>query len=178
MPHLTFNGKRLQANGLTFTMRDPFIDWYLPSQNELISIRINLANEGVGDLSFGTYWSSTENTYNSAVQQSSGSGSPQPKGNVYKVRASRTFSASIDAYSLRDRGPAGGWIYFIDGTGTVYYEAAPYDLTSSVWSNITNVLIGGTGSTTGTGQANTTLIINQSGHTNSAAKLCDDLIIQ
>jgi hypothetical protein len=46
--------------------------------------------------------------------------------------------------------------------------------TSCAWSNITNILIGTTGTSIGTGLANTTAIIGQSGHTDSAAKVCHD----
>ena len=42
------------------------------------------------------------------------------------------------------------------------------------WSNITDILIGTTDTSIGTGLANTMAIIGQSGHTNSAAKVCDD----
>lgn len=42
------------------------------------------------------------------------------------------------------------------------------------WSNITTVLIGNTDTSIGAGLANTNAIIGQSGHTNSAAKVCDD----
>ncbi|MDD3655525.1 MAG: Ig-like domain-containing protein [Atribacterota bacterium] len=42
------------------------------------------------------------------------------------------------------------------------------------WSNITDILIGTTDTAIGTGLANTASIIGQSGHTNSAAKVCDD----
>lgn len=42
------------------------------------------------------------------------------------------------------------------------------------WSNITTTLIGSTDISIGSGQANTAAIIGQSGHTNSAAKVCDD----
>ena len=47
------------------------------------------------------------------------------------------------------------------------------DLGTSVWSNVTDVLVG-TSKTDG--QANTIAIINQLGHISSAAKLCDDFI--
>ena len=46
--------------------------------------------------------------------------------------------------------------------------------TSCAWSNIPNILIGTTGTSIGTGLANTTAIIGQSGHTDSAAKVCHD----
>jgi len=44
-------------------------------------------------------------------------------------------------YNLGD-GPSGGWIYLI--SGNIYYEAAPNDLGTSVWSNVNNALIGTT----------------------------------
>jgi hypothetical protein len=45
--------------------------------------------------------------------------------------------------------------------------------TSSVWSNIDNVVIGSTAGTTWDGSSNTTAIITQSGATTGAAFLCD-----
>jgi len=56
--------------------------------------------------------------------------------------------------------------------------AATVDQSSgSAWSNIVDVAIGSTaqGQAIGTGQANTTAIVSQSGCTSGAAKLCDDL---
>lgn len=43
------------------------------------------------------------------------------------------------------------------------------------WSNITNTLVGTTGTALGTGQANTTAIVGQGGCTSGAAWLCNDL---
>jgi hypothetical protein len=43
------------------------------------------------------------------------------------------------------------------------------------WSNITNTLVGTTGTAIGTGQANTTAIVGQGGCTSGAAYLCDHL---
>jgi hypothetical protein len=43
------------------------------------------------------------------------------------------------------------------------------------WSNITNTLVGTTGTAIGTGQANTTAIVGQGGCTSGAAYLCDQL---
>jgi hypothetical protein len=90
------------------------------------------------------------------------------------THACRKFS-SVTTYNLRDVGPAGGFIFWKSGDD--YLEASPADQVSgNVWSNITNLTVG-TGTAIGTGQANTTAIIGQIGHTTSAAKLCDDLII-
>jgi hypothetical protein len=46
--------------------------------------------------------------------------------------------------------------------------------TSQAWSNVTGTAIGVTAQSTWNGLANSTAIIAQSGHTNSAAKLCLD----
>jgi hypothetical protein len=43
------------------------------------------------------------------------------------------------------------------------------------WSNISNTLVGTTGTAIGTGQANTTAIVGQDGCTSGAAWLCNDL---
>ena len=45
---------------------------------------------------------------------------------------------------------------------------------ASVWSNVDNIQIGVTAQSTIDGNTNTLAIINQSGHTNSAAKICYD----
>ena len=82
-------------------------------------------------------------------------------------------------YVIGDTGPAGGKIFYDKGNdigGWRYLEAAPNDQGVSIWSNIPDQL-GTTGTNIGTGQANTTAIIGQTGHTESAAKLCDDLVL-
>jgi uncharacterized protein (TIGR02145 family) len=101
------------------------------------------------------------------------------KGNGYGVRACRSFISSTN-YNIRDLGPAGGYIFIktdnLNGTFT-YYELAPSDCETHRFSNLYNPSdYLGTGSAIGTGQANTLAIIGQAGHTDSAAKLCDDLV--
>ena len=91
-----------------------------------------------------------------------------------------TITVALHIYVLRDAGPAGGLIFYDKGSssdGWRYLEAAPVDQVSQAWSNITNVLIGSTGTAIGTGKTNTAAIIAQAGHTTSAAKLCDDLAL-
>lgn len=81
-------------------------------------------------------------------------------------------------YNLREKGPGGGWIFYInpnwENDGWKYMEAAPADLSSSeVWSNVTTAIgVTAQGTAIGTGLSNTTAIIIQAGHTNSAALLC------
>jgi len=79
-------------------------------------------------------------------------------------------------YEVGDTGPAGGIIFWVDGSNCL--EVSPSNLSDdSPWSNITDALAGASGTAIGTGQANTTAIIGQSGHISSAAKLCDDFVL-
>ena len=147
-------------------------DWFLPSKDEFTEIKNELISYSIGNFTEPTYWTSTEISEYLAWTDGTGD-----HGNTFKtasiaVRAIRAFT-SVTSYSLRDIGPAGGWIFYKDGDN--YLEAASSDLSYSAWSNISDQLIGTTGSAIGTGSDNTTAIISQSGHTNSAAKLCSDL---
>ena len=89
-------------------------------------------------------------------------------------------------YNLRDLGPAGGLIFYINpnylNDGWTYLEAYPQNITptgdtTAKWSNVTTI-IGTTGTSVGTGSGNTWSIVNQSGYTGtSAAKYCTQLSI-
>lgn len=163
---------------------DPLTDWYLPSRDELAAMKTQLYDEGVGNMLAYGYWSSSEFNALQADSYQAPMGSlvyaNYEKESVLNIRACRSFIDTSGTYSLRDSGPSGGWIFHItdnlNGTST-YYEAAPTDIAEAAWSNITNAAIGTTGTAIGTGQANTTAIINQVGHTASAAKSCDDSVI-
>lgn len=156
-------------------------DWFLPSKDELAAMYTNLHLEGVGDFSTSDpykYWTSFEFGPISAYEQrfDNGDQGTSGKSNSFMVRACRSFTAFEGAYSLRDTGPAGGLIFYIDGI--TYYEAAPSDQsTGKIWSNIDDSEVGTTSADVGEGQNNTNKIIAQDGHTDSAAKLCDDLDI-
>ena len=155
-----------------------FSDWFLPSKDELNLMYENLHVEGVGGFGDVPYWSSSEfNSSNSYyVIFSDGGSSPFGKANIFNVRACRTFTAESKKYSLREIGPGGGLIFYIDGT--TFYEATAADLSSGyAWSNITDAEIGTTGTAIGTGITNTAAIIAQAGHTDSAAKLCNDYTV-
>ena len=167
-----------------YAVNTDYDDWFLPSKDELAAMQTNLHLEGVGGFSNERYWSSTEDSIdypatNAHFQDfTDGQQYCDNKMFTWYVRACRSFIAGVGVYSLRDIGPAGGLIFYIDGAGTTYYEAAPTDQSAGcIWSNIINIEIGVTaqGTAIGTGQANTTAIINQAGHTDSAAKLCNDM---
>ncbi len=99
-----------------------------------------------------------------------------------------TYDNSI-AYNLRDRGPAGGWIFYINPNyktdGWRYLEAAPAstEWTNILWSTPT-ALIGTTAgdpprlAAIGTGKSNTAAIVawlNANGQTGRAAQICKNL---
>ena len=77
-------------------------------------------------------------------------------------------------YTIGDTGPSGvGIVFYVSDGGLHGYEVAPVDQsTSSEWSNNATTLTGTTGTAIGTGFLNTDAIINQSGHTISAAQIC------
>lgn len=158
-------------------------DWYLPSKDELNQMYVNLKLNGIGDFSGDFYWASSENNATTAWTQyfTNGFQNPHNKHDAgpRSARACRNFISS-SIYSLGDYGEA-GWVFYSvnngDGTFT-YYEAAPFDHASALftdWSNITALAIGTTGTAIGTGQQNTLDIIGQVGHTDSVAKFCDDV---
>ncbi len=69
----------------------------------------------------------------------------------------------------------GGVVFWVDNTGQHGLIISMIDLsTSQIWSNISNQEIGSSAQSDWDGNSNTSAIINQSGHSNSAAKLCTD----
>lgn len=71
----------------------------------------------------------------------------------------------------------GGVIFhrYLDGDTQNYLVVGLSNLSSSqTWSNVTSALIGATAQSTWDGLSNSTAIVNQSGQTSSAAKLCLD----
>lgn len=151
--------------------------WFLPSTDALEAMYTNLHLFGLGGFAADLYWSSSEISSNNVFVKDFNTGTlfQVGKANIYRVRACRSFIADSGSFSLRDTGPTGGLIFFI--SGTTFYESILIDQSvNTVWSNI-NTLIGATaqGTVIGTGETNTIAIINQAGHINSAAKLCNDL---
>jgi len=193
MANLTFNGTRIQYGGETLNFPEPvagFDDWFLPSLDELDAMYTNLHVEAVGDFSeLGNYWSSSESSSIFAWKESFSNGSQTNNttkaGSTQRVRAARSFTAGVAAYALRDTGPAGGLIFYVDG-GTTYYEAAPTDQTvgnDAYWcdNDLGATVLGASGTAIGTGQSNTTTMVDYPGYgdgpTILAATLCNDLVI-
>ncbi len=91
-----------------------------------------------------------------------------------------SLSVAVEqGYTVGNHGPAGGWIYYCDESdsyeGWTYLEVSPAELPDThVWSNVTTTTLGTTLLTLGSGLANTEEIINQEGHTTSAAQACVD----
>ena len=82
-------------------------------------------------------------------------------GNQVSFNSGRTFGNSY----------AGGEVFYNNGSGGGIV-ALTDPLARYGFSNVYNSFIGGTSTAIGTGEANTTAIINQPGHTHSAARIC------
>lgn len=156
-------------------------DWFLPSIYEIKEMYDNLYLQGVGNFNQIRYWSSTESPpWAVFLSFDNGQFDSYYKNGVsfnsFYYRACRSFTANTGAYALRDVGPAGGLIFYINDT--TYYEAMPQDPPKFTgWSNVSES-IGTTGEAIGTGKQNTLDIINQEDHLWSAAKKCDDIIVE
>jgi hypothetical protein len=90
-------------------------------------------------------------------------------------------SAKVKSSALDDIGPAGGTVFFDKGTitnGWRYLEAAPSESSNlSSWGNVKTIFVGSTKVDVGEGKKNTEVILLKSSNS-SAAKTCDDLVIQ
>ncbi len=71
----------------------------------------------------------------------------------------------------------GGIIFYIDGTGLHGLISAPTDQSTGAPWGCYGTLIGGTGTAVGTGQANTTAILNICTFAGIAARICNDLVL-
>ncbi len=103
-------------------------------------------------------------------------------GELFDTQSFIVIVKENGTYSLRDIGPAGGYIFYDKGiysSGWRYLEAAPVSTEAlKKWGSY-ETLIGGTGAEIGTGQSNTTKIVtwlNSHSETDRAAQFCDDLV--
>jgi hypothetical protein len=71
----------------------------------------------------------------------------------------------------------GGIIFYIDGTGQHGLISATSDQSTTVQWGCYGTTIGGTGTAIGTGQANTSAIVNGCTMAGIAARICNDLVL-
>jgi len=159
---------------------DTHDDWYIGAIDLMLELADYIGNSYTAQGYNSEYWSSSE--YNATEAQTVRLGSGvhlyhrgKATLSVY-ARPIRHFEDNLGNYVVGDEGPAHGTIFYKNGTTT--YEVGIRDLLCNkiYWSNITNTLIG-TGTTIGTGEANTLAIINQSGHTESPARWASNYIV-
>jgi uncharacterized protein (TIGR02145 family) len=154
------------------------VEWFLPSLDELQAMYDQLYSYDIGDFDGELYyWSSSEYNATQAytIDFSANDQTAEAKSSSSTlIRACRSFTAAVGTYSLRDEGPAGGWIFHIDGT--TYYECYPTDIGPFVWSSTDDEAIGVTarGTAIGTGAGNTNAIILQDAD-ECAAEACNNL---
>ena len=103
------------------------------------------------------------------------------KAEAQTSQASSITATSTSVMAVGDYYAGGrvGYIFVSGDTGYIpgvqhglIISAA--SLGTSAWSNVTATLVGAIDEVIGSGQANTTAIISQPGHTTSAAKMCND----
>jgi hypothetical protein len=157
----------------------------------------NISSDGGSVVtSRGVCWSTSQHPEYNSSSTSNGTGSGPFVSSItglsanttYYVRAyatnilgtaygNETSFTTKEAYAIGDTGPAGGLVFYLDGSGGGL-EAAPKstEWPANQWGCI-NVSIGTTGTGIGSGQANTTAIINGCSAAGIAALLCDDLIV-
>ena len=71
----------------------------------------------------------------------------------------------------------GGIIFYLDGTGQHGLISATTDQSPGAYWGCFQTTIGGTSTDFGTGQANTTIIVNACSETGIAARICDNLVL-
>lgn len=95
------------------------------------------------------------------------------EGTVYSSEIS--FSTIHKIYQIGETGPGGGMVFDTDSNGHGL-EVAPTNAEAFRQWGCAGSGISGTSNAKGSGQANTTLIINGCSETNIAARHCDDLV--
>ncbi|MFH1561837.1 MAG: DUF1566 domain-containing protein [Nitrospirota bacterium] len=122
-----------------------------------------------GNIGIGTANPTEKLTVAGTIESTSG-GFKFPDGSIQTTAAS---SGGGGRYIGELYG--GGVVFYVDHTGNHGLICSMIDLsTAQIWSNINSALIGSAAQSDWNGQGNTNAIIGQSGHSSSAAKLCDD----
>jgi len=154
-----------------------------------------IADGGATVTARGVCWNTSSNptTANSHTTDGSGTGTFVSNltgltlNTLYYVRAYATNSVGTaygNEVSFTTAGTfnigqsyGGGIIFYIDGTGQHGLIAATSDQSTGAEWGCVGTLIGGTSTAIGSGQANTTIIVNGCSQAGIAARICDDLIL-
>ncbi len=157
-----------------------YSDWFLPSKDELYQLWTNRA--AIGEFASQWYWSSSETNASTAwtkIFTTSTSQSQYDKSVSYYVRAVREIIGLGYQYG-------GGKVAYLFQPGDPGYVAGELHGLIISAANVGSTVYWGCGSTTisgadgtaiGTGNQNTTDIINGCAETNIAAELCYNLTL-
>ncbi|MEI7983705.1 MAG: DUF1566 domain-containing protein, partial [Bacteroidota bacterium] len=96
--------------------------------------------------------------------------------NTCGISTSTTLTAQTVTFVI-GQSYGGGIIFYIDGTGQHGLIAATSDQSSATQWGCFGTTIGGTSTAIGTGQANTTAIVNGCNQSGIAARICNDLVL-
>jgi hypothetical protein len=163
-----------RAGTVTRAYRGPnsLSDWYLPSQDELNQMYVNIA--AIGGFASGGYWSSSEGTSEVVSFQNFHYGGQNGdfKYTAFYVRPVRAFGGTLacadgGVCAVGDTGPGGGKVFYVHASGTFacgatlastckYLEAAPSDHSSTAkWCSNNSSSLGVTATGIGSGMSNT-----------------------
>ncbi len=153
------------ANTTSIT-EDEIVNFTDISINSPTSWSWNFGDSGTSTLQNPSHTYSNIGTYTVSLTATNAYGSDTETKNGY-------ISVSGDLPSIGDL-YAGGIVFYLDGLGGGLVAALSNMVTS--WGEY-GTLIGGTSHVVGTGDSNTTAIVNVLGSGNYAAKRCDDLVL-
>jgi hypothetical protein len=154
----------------------------------------NITHDGGTVYPRGVCWSTSPNptTANNKTYDGTGSGSYTSTlagltaNTLYYIRAYATnstgtsYGEQVSFTTLQfDIGLSfgGGIIFYLDGSGQHGLIAATSDQATGVWWGCSGTLIGCTATAIGTGQANTTAIINGCSNLVTAASICQEIVL-
>ena len=87
-----------------------------------------------------------------------------------------SISELVHAYELGQKGPAGGWVFYVSEDGLHGLEAAPVDQGEAEWGCNTQNIIGAQSDAVDTGAQNTTAILNGCDEGGIAARIADNYV--
>ncbi len=186
------------GNEISFTTQNGIIVLSTASissitSNSAISGGIMINDGGLNVINKGVCWSTLQNPAIFDNKSDDGPGSGNYISNISGLSLNTTYF--VRAYATNSQGTfygneisftsspfvigqsyGGGIIFYIDGTGQHGLIAAPSDLGYCEWGCM-GTLIGTTSLSIGSGQSNTTAIINGCNTSGTAARICDELVL-